>query len=708
MKLRRAKKKTFQSDDMETKHTSDGNVTRSSLMFTPRIEDAGRLLICKADNPDIPGSEIQDSWKLQIYYVPQATIYLGRKLDPDDIEEGDDVYFECHIKANPQAYKVSWRHNGEPLRHNVKTGIILSNQSLVLQSVKKNQTGRYTCLATNLVGVGESKAVRLDVKLVVCDVGVGHHIMLLAGFEIETHIAPICRAQQITRYGVGRREEVQVRCQVEARPAVSEFRWGFNSSTDVVDIAQSLFTVSAFESVVSYTPMTARDYGNLLCWAANSVGKQKTPCVFEIQPAGIPDPPRNCNTSNITTTSLEVHCTPGFDGGIKQQFHLNIFEGNSQIFHSNLTSETPDFLVDGLLPGSHVLLSLSAQNAKGQSSEGVVLQATTLRLPERIMDAGVKPNMGPWRITPILGVLIGVVAALVMAALIIVVVMRFREGAVHKPTKPKTADASAATRPLRGPELEVDAYGVEEKYTVEHLAESGLWTAPSRNLMTTTIISAAITKAATTPIKTPKIGVILQGPMFGLTPASMILSGSLKRDFDVCSEKGAPTKLNNIIPYTHRDPCGPPDDMPFTSLPRGSYHTLPIKQNGDLMYAELDLPRLQSSTRSILRPRGDSTVYATIDHHTRDPIGTYMGARSPHEDLANGDLMYAELDLPRLQSSTRSILRPRGDSTVYATIDHHTRDPIGTYMGARSPHEDLAVLNISSTASTASNRESSV
>lgn len=32
-------------------------------------------------------------------------------MNPDDIEEGDDVYFECKVDANPKAYKVIWKHN---------------------------------------------------------------------------------------------------------------------------------------------------------------------------------------------------------------------------------------------------------------------------------------------------------------------------------------------------------------------------------------------------------------------------------------------------------------------------------------------------------------------------------------------------------------------------------------------------------------------
>ena len=42
---------------------------------------------------------------------PEVTLKLGSNLDETDIKEGDDVYFECHIKANPQAHKVMWKRN---------------------------------------------------------------------------------------------------------------------------------------------------------------------------------------------------------------------------------------------------------------------------------------------------------------------------------------------------------------------------------------------------------------------------------------------------------------------------------------------------------------------------------------------------------------------------------------------------------------------
>lgn len=42
---------------------------------------------------------------------PQVTLSLGSTLKPDDIKEGDDVYFECHIKANPKEHRITWSHN---------------------------------------------------------------------------------------------------------------------------------------------------------------------------------------------------------------------------------------------------------------------------------------------------------------------------------------------------------------------------------------------------------------------------------------------------------------------------------------------------------------------------------------------------------------------------------------------------------------------
>ena len=42
---------------------------------------------------------------------PLVSIRMGQTLNPDEIKEGDDVYFECDVKANPKVYRLVWYHD---------------------------------------------------------------------------------------------------------------------------------------------------------------------------------------------------------------------------------------------------------------------------------------------------------------------------------------------------------------------------------------------------------------------------------------------------------------------------------------------------------------------------------------------------------------------------------------------------------------------
>ena len=167
------------------------------------------------------------------------------------------------------------------------------------------------------------------------------------------------------------------------------------------------------------------DYGSLLCWAENSVGKQTEPCVFQLLPANRPGPVKNCSISDIGIASFEVDCIAGNDGGLNQTFFLEIRHLESGIIVANQTSEMPKFSVLGLQPNQEVNLTVRSFNTVGPS-EKVTLKAVTLEneFAQRHID---QAQTGSLRtkliITPILGALIGVGAALGLVTLTIVVVM---------------------------------------------------------------------------------------------------------------------------------------------------------------------------------------------------------------------------------------------------------------------------------------------
>ncbi|XP_065344977.1 contactin-6-like isoform X1 [Cloeon dipterum] len=396
--------------DTRKETSSDGNITTSFLKFIPQLEDAGKMITCRGSNPAIENSALEDGWKLDIHHVPLVTLELGSNLNASQIREGIDVYFECNIKSNPWVYKVTWRQNGKLLVNNASAGIIVSNQSLVLQSVTRAHAGRYTCVGSNQEGDGESNPVFLDVKYI-----------------------PVCKSNQPDLFGVARQESAKITCNLDANPTDIQFIWKFNNTSETLDIPMAHMSVDRAKSVATYTPMNELDYGTLLCWGRNELGLQKHPCVFHIIPAGKPDAVHNCSIVNQTAESLHVECAEGFNGGLPQTFTMEVFDALTFALVSKVTGNTPTFTINGLEAGVSFQIELSASNDKGRSAK-TTLHAYTLKAAEKRTEcntaagcvAAATSPAAILQMTPILGVLIGVVSALFLVAVIIVVVMRLR------------------------------------------------------------------------------------------------------------------------------------------------------------------------------------------------------------------------------------------------------------------------------------------
>lgn len=104
------------------------------------------------------------------------------------IREGSDMYFVCLVDAMPPIKEITWLHNKRPVNESylksdleafegeeegisnqrndnngIADGLIISNNSLVLQRVKLEQRGQYACLASNSEGISESNKIELTV-----------------------------------------------------------------------------------------------------------------------------------------------------------------------------------------------------------------------------------------------------------------------------------------------------------------------------------------------------------------------------------------------------------------------------------------------------------------------------------------------------------------------------------------------------------------
>ncbi|XP_020278889.1 nephrin-like [Pseudomyrmex gracilis] len=404
-----------------TKEERSENRTVSTVEFEPGVEDHGKSITCRAENPNVTGLYVEKSWKIDVVYPPIVSLNLGSTLSPEDIKEGDDVYFECHIRANPPWSKLVWIHDNQILAHNTSARIIWSNQSLVLQSVTRSSAGHYVCAATNALNETRSEPLHFRVKF-----------------------APVCKEDRIIVVGASRGESLDIACRVEADPPAHNFRWKFNNSGETLEVAPGRFSMEKSNgvSVLRYTPKTELDYGTLSCWADNLVGTQSKPCLFQLVAAGKPFPVRNCTLANQTYTSVEVKCVAGYDGGLPQKFVLEVYHGDvdflttSQPLYNVSNPDEPTFALAGLEAsveaGVHV--AVYAVNAKGRS-QPVILSEVTYRDAEKRTgpDAGIV-------LSPLIGVVVGALVTLVL--IILVVVVRVRRERVAKPRHEKPAELS--------------------------------------------------------------------------------------------------------------------------------------------------------------------------------------------------------------------------------------------------------------------------
>lgn len=95
----------------------------------------------------------------------------------------------------------------------------------------------------------------------------------------------------------------------------------------------------------------------------------------------------NCSfdvMENLTISLLKIECIPGYDGGLQQIFHLEIYQTDSLLM--NVSNDMPIFYVDvnalNVVDAALLQLLIYATNIKGKS-EIVMLKGITFENAEK-------------------------------------------------------------------------------------------------------------------------------------------------------------------------------------------------------------------------------------------------------------------------------------------------------------------------------------
>lgn len=374
------------------------NLTKVSyLTLVPQLSDNQQQLTCSAYNPRLTmgsgsGAEmssantLSQSITMNVQFGPRLQLKLGTNIWADSIRLGSDVFMDCSIESNPPIEELGWLHNGRPLVANLTSGVYMSNQSLVLRHIKVQQRGSYECQARNQLGQSTSNKL-----------------------ELRPRFEPVCdQTLTRTRYEIPLNHPTRIECHVLAEPNEDlHFTWRFNRSSnqnknqdqeslDQSQLAQigvdssattpldqglllNQYETNFSRGSVIFTPTSRRHFGQLLCSASNSMGKQERPCVIQLVQSEQPGPVFGCFVDNLTESSFSIHCQPP-----------SLFGTVSSSMVSAATSGSNHYILDVYTSDSSSSLSSGGSQRGDKSARGS--DATYLRMRQPDQQDQPKPS----------------------------------------------------------------------------------------------------------------------------------------------------------------------------------------------------------------------------------------------------------------------------------------------------------------------------
>ncbi|XP_051153658.1 neural cell adhesion molecule 2 isoform X5 [Leptopilina boulardi] len=280
-----------------------------NMLFIDKVSKSlwGTKLECRAQSGEI-GKPVIKEVPLDVYLKP-AIVKIFFSEDP--VLSGRPFTAKCQTWGSSPAARIIWKLGGFEIG---ETNILTTQRSnstiskINILLSKDDDEKDLTCRAENPRFPGgvleETRTVHVT-----------HAPRCKKGYEILNITSTHLQASKL-------------RCEVEADPADDiKFAWTHNNTRgDILPVKISrIVDRTKTISTLEYKLDTDKDFETLACWASNSVGRQKSPCIFNIARPKRPQPPMNCTFYKDFST-LMLNCFPGSDQNSTHHFILDVRE----------------------------------------------------------------------------------------------------------------------------------------------------------------------------------------------------------------------------------------------------------------------------------------------------------------------------------------------------------------------------------------------
>ncbi|XP_045913390.1 contactin-4 isoform X1 [Micropterus dolomieu] len=201
--------------------------------------------------------------------------------------QGGDVLIECKPRMSPRGV-ISWRKGKEALRESHRV-TVLDNGSLRISNVTKMDAGLYTCVARNQFGVASSAGSLLVKEPTVITSPAGH---------LDVTVG----------------ESIVLPCQVAHDPTLDlKFTWFFNEQLIHFGSHWAYFEKVGGHSAgdIMIRNIQLRHAGKYTCAVQTKV--DSVSIATDVVVRGPPDPPVDCQVTEMTETTASLSWGPGMD-----------------------------------------------------------------------------------------------------------------------------------------------------------------------------------------------------------------------------------------------------------------------------------------------------------------------------------------------------------------------------------------------------------
>ncbi|CAL4147451.1 unnamed protein product, partial [Meganyctiphanes norvegica] len=292
-------------------------------------------------------------------------------LEPEDASaiSGTSILMPCQADGFPIP-SVVWKKEGASVGsyHDFVSSVgiqQLSNGSLLLTSVKKEEQGRYLCEANNGIGAGLSKVVQINVHAPPqfsenhenVSVGTGGPATLLCPVTGDQPMKAIWYKNGLTINGNYR---YSLR---ESSVGIGGRRVSLGSGSGGVQ--------RVFQLVLS--AVGREDGGEYTCTVTNTHGQATRTILLIVQEP--PESPRNLKVIEKGSRFLQISWEAPLDGNspitkyrlLHSQKDTSVTSGSITSKESVIGGSETSYLLKGLLPATQYVLKLFAHNALGSS-----------------------------------------------------------------------------------------------------------------------------------------------------------------------------------------------------------------------------------------------------------------------------------------------------------------------------------------------------